>query len=519
MGFTRAAQRRRAGEALPGPNGVTVPVAVPIDVAVAVPIDQLDARRWRFLGVLLAGVFMAILDVFIVNVAAPDIEASLHTDAGTLQLIVASYTLAYAMLLITGARLGDDHGHKRFYLIGVAVFTTASVACGVAPTATLLIAARVAQGIGAGLLVPQVISIIQIRFVGAERTRALGIYGLVLGLASVAGQIVGGLLLLWDPLDLGWRAVFLVNVPIGIVTLVLGARLIPESRAAEPRAIDPLGIGLLSVGVLALVYPLVEGREAGWAPWVWLMMAAGVAILAVFIAVERSFSRKGRAALLDVEMFESRDFCWGLASIFFLQCCAASMFLVLTVYLQDGRGYTPIQSGLTYVPLGLAFALAALFVRRLSPRLQSTITPLGMLGLAAADGLLALMVSRTGTWSILWAAPLLVLLGGGQGAAYTSIVTLVLARVRPHHVASASGLLVTTVQLGNLIGVATLGSLFFAVRDESDHPIEEASNTALSVTLAVTAVVALVAAGCFARIGERTIPEHSEAEGLIVVAE
>src|SRR3954463_4169957 len=217
--------------------------------------EEQDARRWRFLGVLLAGVFMAILDVFIVNVAAPDIESSLHTDAGTLELIIASYTLAYAMLLITGARLGDDHGHRRFYLIGVAVFTTASAVCGAAPTATVLIAARVAQGVGAGLLVPQVLSIIQIRFVGGERTRALGIYGLVLGLASVAGQIVGGLLLLWNPLDLGWRVVFLVNSPIGLATLVVGARLIPESRA-DPRAIDPIGIALLSAGVLAVVYPL-----------------------------------------------------------------------------------------------------------------------------------------------------------------------------------------------------------------------------------------------------------------------
>jgi len=469
--------------------------------------------------VLLAGVFMAILDVFIVNVAAPDIESSLHTDAGTLELIVASYTLAYAMMLITGARLGDDHGHRRFYLIGVALFTTASAVCGAAPTATVLIAARVAQGIGAGVLVPQVLSIVQIRFVGAERTRALGLYGLVLGLASVAGQIVGGVLLLWNPLDLGWRVVFLVNVPIGVITLVLGARLIPESRAAEPRAVDPIGIGLLSIGVLALVYPLVEGREAGWAPWVWLMMGSGVLILATFIAVERAFSRNGRPALLDVELFQSTDFCWGLASIFFLQSCAASMFLVLTVFLQDGHGYSPLQSGLTYVPLGLAFAFAALLVRRLSPRRQSTITPLGMLGLAVADGVLALTVSRTGSWSIVWAAPLLVLLGGGQGAAYTSIVTLVLARVRPRHVASASGVLVTTVQLGNLIGVATLGSLFFAVRDESKRTIEEASNLAFSVTLGVTSLVALVAAACFARIGERTIPEQAEADALAVVTE
>jgi EmrB/QacA subfamily drug resistance transporter len=484
---------------------------------VTVETGRPDPRRWQFLGVLLDGVFMAILDVFIVNVAAPDIQDRLGTDAGTLELIVAGYTLAYAMVLITGARLGDDHGHRRFYLVGVALFTAASAVCGLAPTAPVLIGARVLQGVAAGLLVPQVLSIIQVRFAGVERTRALGIYGLVLGLASVAGQIVGGLLLLWNPFDLGWRTVFLVNLPIGLATLVLGARLIPESRAAEPRAIDPIGIVLLSAGVLALVYPLVEGREAGWAPWVWVMLGTGVVLLFVFVAVERSLTRAGRDTLLDLDVFQSHDFGWGLASIFFLQCCAASFFLVMTVYLQDGLGFTPMQSGLTYLPLGLAFALASLLVRRLAPRVQGIVTPLGMVGLAAADGLLALAVSRTGGWSVVWALPLLLLLGAGQGAAYTSIVTLVLSRVRHQHVASASGLLVTTVQLGNLIGVATLGSLFFAVRDESTSPIHAASDHALSVTLAVTALVALVAVACFTRLDERTIPDHTD--GLAVMAE
>jgi EmrB/QacA subfamily drug resistance transporter len=478
-----------------------------------------DRRKWLYLSVLLAGCFMAILDVFIVNVAAPNIQDRLGTDAGTLELIVAGYTLAYAMVLITGARLGDDHGHRRFFLLGVALFTIASAVCGAAPTAAVLIGARVMQGVAAGLLVPQVLSIIQVRFVGAERTRALGIYGLVLGLASVAGQIVGGVLLLWNPFDLGWRVVFLVNVPIGLATLVLGVRLIPESRADEPRAIDPVGIALLSAGVLALVYPLVAGREAGWAPWVWALFGLGVVLVTVFVAVERSRTLAGRSTLLDLEVFQSHDFAWGLASIFFLQCCAASLFLVLTVYLQDGRGFTPIQSGLTYLPLGMAFALASLFVRRLGPRVQAIATPLGMLGLAVADAVLALAVFRTGHWSVFWTIPLLVLLGGGQGAAYTSIVTLVLSRVRHQHVASASGLLVTTVQLGNLIGVATLGSLFFAVRDESTSAIQEASDHALSVTLAVTSLVALIAVACFMRIDERTIPEYAEAEDLVVLAE
>jgi MFS family permease len=422
------------------------------------------------------------------------------------------------MVLITGARLGDDHGHRRVYLLGVALFTLASAVCGIAPTSSVLIAARVVQGVAAGLLVPQVLSIIQVRFVGAERTRAIGIYGLILGLASVAGQIIGGLLLLWNPFDLGWRVVFLVNVPIGLATLVVGARLIPESRA-DPRAIDPIGIALLSAGVLAVVYPLVQGREAGWAAWVWVMFGAGAILLFLFVVVERSLTRSGRATLLDLDVFQQHDFGWGLASIFFLQCCAASLFLVLTVYLQDGLGFSPIQSGLTYLPLGMAFALASLLVRRLAPRVQGIVTPLGMAGLATADGLLAFAVSRTGHWSAVWAVPLLVLLGAGQGAAYTSIVTLVLSRVRRQHVASASGLLVTTVQLGNLLGVATLGSLFFAVRDGSTEAILPASNHALSTTLAVTAVVAIVAVLCFTRLEERTIPDYADAEELVIAAE
>jgi len=476
-----------------------------------------DLQRWLALAVVLAGVFMAILDVFIVNVAAPDIQRRLHTGSGTLELVVAGYTLAYAMVLITGARLGDDRGHRRFFLAGLSLFTVASGLCGIAPDPGLLVAARITQGVASGLMVPQVLSIVQVRFTGEERTRAIGLYGLTLGLASVAGQVVGGLLLQWNPADLGWRTVFLVNLPIGTLTVLCGRRLLTESRAPAPRPVDPVGIAVLSVGVLALVLPLVQGREAHWAPWTFVSLAASAGILTSFVVLQRRSAVHGRATLVDLDVFANRQFRWGLASIFFVQCCAGALFLMLTVHLQAGHGFTALHSGLTFLPVGVAFAAVSLLTRRLPARLQGVVTPLGILGLMGAALALAWAVARSG-WSATWGLPLLALTGGGLGAGYTPQVTMVLSRVGLARVASASGLLATTVQLGNLIGIATLGSLFFAVRDGSHLTGAPASDHGFALALVCLAAVAGLGLACFTRLGP-AMAGGDAATGLVAVAE
>ena len=325
----------------------------------------------------------------------------------------------------------------------------------------------------------------------------------MLGLASVAGQIVGGLLLVWNPFDLGWRVVFLVNVPIGLATLVLGARLIPESRRDEPRPIDPIGIALLSAGVLAVVYPLGARARGGLgAVGVGHVRCRGVAAPGLFVAVERSRTRAGRATLLDLDVFARHDFRLGSGQHLLPPMLRGVDVPVLTVHLQDGLGFSPIESGLTYLPLGMAFALASLFVRRAGAPRPGHRHTARHVGLAVADALLALAVSRTGEWSAIWAVPLLVLLGGGPGRGLhvDRDARAVTRRASPR------GQRVRAARHDGAVGkphrcrhvrLAVLRRARWI--DEADRG--RVSNTALSVTLAVAAPVAFVrGGGCFTRL-------------------
>jgi len=257
-----------------------------------------DPRRWPAVAVALVGAFMALLDVFIVLVAAPAIQRGLHASAAEIQLVLAGYQLTYAVTLITGGRLGDLYGRRRIFLLGLAEFTLTSALCGLAPTALAFIGARLLQGIGAALLFPQVFSVIQVFLpTQGERQRAFGLMGAVIGLATIVGQLVGGLLIQINLLGLGWRPVFLVNVPIGLVALAAAARLIPESRAPAGRRLDLGGVALLTVALALLMVPLIEGREAGWPAWTWTCLALAAAALAAFLVYERRVGGRGDALL------------------------------------------------------------------------------------------------------------------------------------------------------------------------------------------------------------------------------
>lgn len=422
-----------------------------------------DPRRWRGLGVLLLGTAMGLLDLFIVNVAAPSIQSGLHAGFAQIQLVISGYVLAYAVGLITGGRLGDRYGRRRVFETGVAVFTLASLGCGLAPTITLLIALRVIQGLGAALMLPQVISVIQVSFASEERPRALGFYAATIGVASIAGQLVGGALITANNAGLGWRAVFLINVPIGLFALIAAPRLVPESRAETAPSLDGLGVLLLSIALLALLYPLVEGVAAGWPSWATLSLIVSAVAVVLLLAWERHLASLGGAPLLPPALFSQGGFGLGSIAVLAFYSANAGLFLVLAYHLQDGLGLTPLGSGLVFFPLGLGFGVTSLRAGRLVERHGKNALVLGAalmaLGVIAAGAVVSWTSATAQPWALLSG---LLLAGIGGGLIASPLIRVVLGTTRPQDAGAASGVLLTLTQTGNALGVAVLGVLFAA---------------------------------------------------------
>jgi EmrB/QacA subfamily drug resistance transporter len=420
------------------------------------------SHRWAALPVVLAGTFMVVLDFFIVNVAMPAMQADLHAGTGAIEWVLAGYGLTFATLLITAGRLGDQHGRRRMFSLGLALFTVASAACGLAWSPTALVVARLAQGIAAALLSPQVLSIIGVAYSGPDRVRALSVYGIVLGLAAVGGQLVGGILVQADVLGLGWRSCFLINVPIGAVALAVVAHVVPESRAERSSRLDVTGTALITAGLTAVVLPLVEGRQHGWPLWTWLSLAAGPAILLTFAAHQRRLARRGGAPLLDPILFRERAFTAGLLTQLVFWCGQASFFLVLALYLQLGRGLDALRAGLVFTILAVAYLAASMKAPKLAPRLGRRLPALGALVLAAGHALLAASVAGVGTTGpVGLLAPALLLVGAGMGLVITPLTATVLASLEPQRAGAAAGALSTMQQVGNALGVAVTGVVFF----------------------------------------------------------
>ncbi len=314
-----------------------------------------DTTNWAALPVLLAGAFMVVLDFFIVNVALPSIATDLGAGDSSLEWIVAGYGLTFAAFLITAGRLGDDLGRRRVYAIGLALFTIASAACGLAPSPTTLIVARIAQGVAGAIVMPQVLAILGVTYRGPDYVRAMSFYGMALGLAAVGGQLVGGALVDADVAGLGWRSCFLINVPIGLIALALAPRLVPESRAERRKRIDVLGAAIVAVGLTAILLPLIEGRELGWPAWTWASLAAAPVLLSAFVLRQRRLADSGGDPLLELALFRERGFSAGIATQLFLATAQASFFVFLAIYLQLGRGLTALEAGLVFTILAVAY--------------------------------------------------------------------------------------------------------------------------------------------------------------------
>jgi EmrB/QacA subfamily drug resistance transporter len=437
------------------------------------PAGPRDTVHWPTLLIVLAGVFMSALDVFIVNVAIPSTQAELHASDGAVQWIVAGFGLAVAAGVITAGRLGDLFGRRRMFGLGLALFTVASAACGAAPTAGTLIGSRVAQGIAAALLTPQVLAILGTAFTGAALTTAYTAYGLVMGLAAIFGQLIGGVLISADVLGLGWRACFLINIPIGLVALALLKRHVPESSApgTGPRRLDWVGTALLTGALVAVVLPLIEGRQEGWPTWTLVSFGVGALLLADFLWYERRTVRRGRAPLLDPALFRERAFSVGMLVQVVAWTGQASFFLVLAVYLQDGIGLTALNSGLLFISIGLGYVVTATASGAIAARLGRQTVALGALTMIVGLVLLDIGVGRIsaggGHGSVLWLVPGLLVDGAGMGLIIAPLAALVLSRVAPQHAGAASGVLSMVMQFGGALGVALIGIIFYAA---TSHP-------------------------------------------------
>jgi EmrB/QacA subfamily drug resistance transporter len=458
----------------------------------AAPAQSTAASPWRALPIILVGSFMAILDTFIVLVAAPAIQADLHASDGQIQLIVAGYQITYAVALITGARLGDTFGRKRLFMLGMALFTLTSVACALAPTAGVLIGARLAQGLSAALMFPQVFSMIQVLIPAQQRHRAFGALGSVIGVSTILGQLVGGLLIAANLFGTTWRPVFWVNVPIGLITLALAARMVPETRAPQARSLDLPGLAVLTVALFLLVIPLVEGRDAGWPAWTWASLAGSAVAFALFVVVERGVERAGRAPLVSLRLFAERPFAVGITLVVVAYAGVNSFFLILSLMLQDGLGMSALGAGLEYTPLAVAFFATSLLAARWTPRYGRRVLELG--SVLAATGFLATLLMAFAEGGRLSAGPLiapLTLVGLGNGLLLPQLLNLVLGRIGPSEVGMASGVLSTGQQVGGAVGVAVVGVFFFDALTPHGSRVAQyahAFGTAAILNLAIAAV-------------------------------
>lgn len=418
-------------------------------------------------AVLLLAAFMGILDVLIVNVAAPSIQRDLDASFDDIQVVISGYVLAYAVALTTGARLGDSYGPRRVFLLGVLGFTLFSAGCAAAPSAGVLIALRIGQGLAAALMLPQVLALIQVIFPAGERARPLALYGATLGLGAVLGQIIGGALIRVDVLGLGWRSVFLVNVPIGLAVAACAPVTLPKRTIDERRPLDVPGLLLTGAAMTLLIYPLIRGSAADWPAWVWPAFAGSVLALAALWHVERRRENAGGEPLVPPSLFRRRGFRIGLAIALLFYSGNYGLFLLLAYVFQDGLHLSPLASGLAFLPLGIGFAGASLASRRLTARHGSRVLVLGAgVMVAGYVVLIATLLpgpASSGRLTALAMAPALLVSGAGQGLVSAPLIGVVLATVRREDAGAGSGIVLTVNQLASSLGVAVLGAVFVAL--------------------------------------------------------
>lgn len=449
------------------------------------------ARRWWVLAVVVTASVMDQLDTTVTYVAAPSVQADIGGGPSTVQWLAAGYTLAFAVFLIVGGRLGDIYGRRRMFLLGAAGFTLASVACGIAATPTQLIAARVAQGAFGALLIPQGLGVIKAVFPPRELGAAFGAFAPAMGIASVAGPVLAGGLIDADLFGTGWRMVFLINLPIGLVALAFAAVLLPRSEERQPIRLDLVGAAMVTVGAVLVIYPLVQGRAAGWPPWTWVMLLAGVLVFGLFAVYER---RTGRDPIIEPSLLRNRTYLGGLAVVVVFFGVVAGHSLVLNLYAQTTLHFSPLIAGITTgIPFSAGIAVASVFANRLIPRFGRVVLHGGMAlmiggldGLAAVAGIFGLSLSF---WALMLPTAVI---GFGMGFVFGPLFRAVLGGVRQREVGSASGTIAAVQQFGGTLGVAGITTAYFALATGISTPMFPMVATALFIAALVAVAFGLV---------------------------
>lgn len=434
----------------------------PLVTSAPTPAPSVTGRRAALaLLVVLFASFMDLLDVTIVTVAAPSIADDLGASQAQLQWMLAAYTLALGSGLITGGRIGDGYGRRKVFLVSLAGFALASVACALAPSAGVLIGMRVIQGLAAGFMVPQVFGIIRSSFDPAGMAKAFGAFGAVQGLAAVAGPLLGGALVDANLWGLAWRTIFWVNVPVAVIALILGARVLPESANERRAPLDVVGAALSAGAIVLILLPLVQGRDWGWPWWGWALLTAGIALLGLFVAYERALAARNGAPVLDPDLLRIKTFTAGLAASVLFFGALGSFFLVLSIYLQVGTGRSAWDTGLVLLPYAIGSLVTSGIGVNLAAKAGRALLVTGSLVLALSQALVWVLV-RDGGQPGYWALAAALFIGGlGLGLAAPILINVILAGVPGHNAGSAGGVLSTVNQVGNAVGVAALGTIFF----------------------------------------------------------
>jgi EmrB/QacA subfamily drug resistance transporter len=463
--------------------------------------------RWPALAVLLTAVFMDMLDNQIVTIALPSIQRELGAAPSALQWTATGYTLAFALTLITGGRLGDRFGHRALFVLGTAGFGVSSLVAGLAPEVGVLLAARVAQGVFAGLMVPQVLSFVHVEFPAGERGRAMSLYGMTFPIGGVCGPLLGGLLVQADLFGWGWRTVFLVNVPIALLAAAGAALLMPGPRGVRRGGADLPGVALLAAALLAVLFPLVQGRELGWPLWTILLPVAAVPLAAVFVLRQRLRQQRGREPLVRPGLFRDRGFSAGLL-VFLVFFAGMGAFFVLTLHLQNGLHYSPLKTALTVLPATVGIVAGNGLGMPLAHRLGRRLPMAALVLLLAGTGWTILEVAGAGEALSPWRLVLpVVVYGAGLGAGSSSLMLLTLSGVAAADAGVASGVVNTTMQLGLAAGPATIGTVYFGqLAAGSGH----ATQASLAAGLGLFAAALLL---CFLLPRKVAVPEPGHRVG------
>jgi EmrB/QacA subfamily drug resistance transporter len=426
-------------------------------------------KRGLAMGVLIFASFMDLLDATIVNVALPSIRTDLDASGAQLEWVVGGYLLAFAVLMITGGRLGDIFGRRRMFVVGVIGFTAGSALACFAPSIGVLIAARLIQGGFAAMMVPQVLSSVQALYAPRERAAIYGVIGAVSGTSAMIGPVLGGWLVSGDAFGVGWRSIFLINLPIGVALVLLALRWVPETRSEHPLRLDPVGLVLATAGLLGVVYALIEGRQQDWAPWIWAVGAAGLVVLAAFVVQQARHERATGSALLPMRLFGDRGFSAGLVTQGTFQGSLAGFALVLTLYVQTGLGWSAIHAGMTLLPFSLGAFMGTAISVPLGTKLGKVVIVTGAALQSAATVWVLATIHAQGdalsTWDL---SPALAVDGIGLGLLVVPLVDVALATVPTSEAGAASGAYGTVQQVGAALGVAVVGTVFFSVIGTSD---------------------------------------------------